>query len=304
MKSIRVITLVCWIVTAVVLCGLVVWFLTGTTFGLRTGDGGWSVGLNSGGWESLSGPFEEVGSHSVDPAGLNSIKVNWVAGEITVKPHDGSAILITEFAQRELRENEKLRVDNSGGTLTIRFRERNFSGRMPQKRLEVLVPRELSESLHNLSVDTVSGDVNIESINAAMLTSGTTSANINATGAFNAVDLGSVSGRITLSNSVYGSAAGIETVSGAVSIAGSFNTAVINSVSGSITAATAMAPSSFKVETVSGSVTITMPDGESVSVSHSSVSGRFSSEVPVTMESRGAQIEISTVSGSATIKKG
>jgi len=99
----RTITIVCWIVAAMALAGLAIWFLTGTVFGLRSDrlngsnwGSRWSFGLNIGGIDALSGPFEEAGSYTAGTAGVKSINIDWVAGDITVNPYDGGNIKITE----------------------------------------------------------------------------------------------------------------------------------------------------------------------------------------------------------------
>ena len=56
MGKMKMITITCWIIAALALIGLAIWFLTGTAFGFaeRNWRIGWSVGT---GWETLTGPF-------------------------------------------------------------------------------------------------------------------------------------------------------------------------------------------------------------------------------------------------------
>jgi len=322
MNKMRTLTIICWIITAVVLAGLVIWFITGSIFGGWFGDwDNFTFGVNIGNTENLSGPFEKDGEYTVASGGLDSIKINWVAGDVTVKPHDGTAILITELAQRELKENEKLRFTVSGNTLEIKFLERGSSRRsMPPKKLEVLIPHTLNNSLDLLLIDTVSGAAIVNDINASTLnfntTSGrvnvinsgalkliadTTSGDINTTGAYNDVNFNTVSGRITLENSMPGSVADADTISGRIELSGDFQSINTNTVSANVAVISTSTPEKFKADTVSGDVTITLPSHTAVSVNHSSVSGRFTSEIPVLMEGRGAAFNISTVSGNTNI---
>jgi len=304
MGKVRIITIICWIITAVVLTGLVLLFLTGTIFGIGLNNlrDGWSFGFGNIGWESITGPYEVDGTYSVGTSGVDSIKIDWVGAGVTIKPHDDNDIKIIESAQRELRDNEKLSYSMRGNTLEIKFRERNRSTRMPPKILEVFIPRGLSENLDELTVNTVSGNIDVIDINAATLEVDAVSGHVSINGGFGTTNVNNVSGRISIENEVYGSIADLDTVSGTVYISGALHRVKVNSVSGNITAMSTLTPASFKSDTVSGSVTITVPDNESVSVHHSSVSGKFSSEIPVTMQGKGAQFEISTVSGSAIIK--
>ena len=301
MNAVKIATIACWIVSALVLAGLVIWFLTGSLFGVLTdGMGNWSTGF---GIENLTGSFDVDGTYNVNTEGIDSVKINWVAGEVTVKPHDGDDIQIIESAQRSLRNNEKLRYTVSGNTLEIRFRERGSgSVRVPAKRLELLVPNELSQSLSVLSADTVSGGVTVTNITASNLEIETVSGNLDASGTFNNVKTESISGRITLSNAALGSVLSTETVSGRAELSGNFERVTTTSVSGNVSITSNQVPSSLKADSVSGSVTINLPADAIISVNHSSVSGRLSSDLPMTMEGKEAHFVISTVSGRTTIQ--
>ena len=303
MKTMRVITIVCWVVTALALTGIAVWFVTGTVFGFSSGrwEGG-NFGVNFGGFESLTGPYNVAGSHSIDTSGIDSISIDWVAGEITVTPHDGNEIKVTESAQRELRESEKFHVNASGDTLTINYTERSIRGRVPQKRLEVLVPRALSENMRMLSIDTVSSGVNVTDINASKLDCETVSGSIDLSGVFANVSIDSVSGRVNLVNSAQNAVVDAETISGRVDVSGYFDRVEANTVSGSVSISSAQIPSSLRVDSISGGITIALPSDATISVNHSSVSGKLSSDIPHTTGSSGATINISTVSGSTRIQ--
>ena len=384
MKVMRIVTVLCWIIVAAVLLGLAGWFLTGTLIGVRSDrfDVNWPLGSDSnfGAFESLSGPYEPDGVYTRGIEGINAIKIDWVAGSITVKPHDGDEILITEFAQRALGSEEKLQMSTSGGTLNIKYRERSASLRsisMPQKRLEVLVPRAFGESLAKLSVDTVSGNVyigdvgpdivkidstsgditltNISSLgldsnslsgsislsnvtadaiglestsgsitvvtsnageieidslsggvrvsdsSASLFDAETTSGNLTVSGAFNSARLESLSGRISLDNSAESSVVDAETTSGNMDLSGSFSKVSVESLSGDISVNSRILPASLKSDMTSGNLTVAVPNESAVSVYHSSTSGKFSSDIPILIQGRGAQFEFSSLSGNVKI---
>ena len=360
MKNMRIITIVCWLITALVLVGLAVWFLTGTMFGIGSGrwNSNWYSGINIEGWELLSGPYNVVGEYSYGVAGVDSLNIDWIAGDVTVKPYDGNDFRITEFAQRELRENERLFVSMSGGTLTVKYIERSISVRMPQKKVEVLIPRTLSENLNRLDVDSVSGAIFIESISADTLNAnsmsgsistssstarsldlnstsgsltvesvradsmkldsmsgsihisgstaktldcGTTSGSINVSGAFDSVKLNSMSGRLTLDNSAPASAVTADSTSGSLELSGSFDRASVDSMSGSVEIRSSIVPGSLKVDTVSGRITVAIPNEGTITVNHSSVSGSFSSDIPIVIQKSGANLTLSTMSGGTSI---
>jgi len=307
MKATKIITVICWSITAIVLTGLLIFFLTGTIFGYSSDK--WDFGNNFGiGFssftENLTGPFTVDGTYNVATNNIDTLRINWVAGNVTVTPYDGDTIKITELAQRELSDREKLGFSVSGDTLTINFRERgsNSFRSMPRKQLEVFVPLGLAESLSKLVVETVSGDVNITGINASVLEGESVSAMLRIVGSYGKVKLESVSGNLSLINNSPGSEVNANSVSGAIDLFGSFNKVIIETVSGRMLVSSEQLPVSFKSDSVSGSLTIKLPAGSSVSVNHSAVSGKLTSDLPVLMEGRGAAFTISSVSGSTKIE--
>ena len=356
----RIITIACWLITALVLTGLATWFLTGTAFGINSGvwNLNWFTGISIGGWEVHSGPYEAVGVYNHPVAGVDSLNIDWIAGEVTVKPYDGGELKITEFAQRELQEDEQLKITTSGGMLTIKFRESGRTLRMPQKKLEVLIPRAISDNLNRLLTDTASGGITIDEISADQMKASTvsgavhisntssrtlamdsmsgsltassvladdltlesvsgsiritgstarrldcesTSGSINSSGAFDSAKLSSLSGRISHDDSAPRTALNVSSTSGSIDMSGAFEKVNADCISGGVSIRSTVVPDSLKVETTSGRITITVPNEGSITVNHSSMSGSFSSDVPVVIQNRGAQFEISSISGSAKI---
>ena len=344
MKTIRVITVICWVIISAIFLGLGVWFLTGTVFGIRPAwiDRNMPFRVGIGGVESLTGSFNVVGTYTKDPAGITSIEIDWVSGEITIIPHDGDEIEITESAQRSLRDDERLSMRVSGDTLEIEFLNRRVSeriGRMPPKRLEILVPRILSENLSSLDINSVSGlvfvegmsiteididttsgkislsniisrdieanstsgAINISDSSSAILEIDTISGTTTASGAFSNVSIDSTSGAISLNNTTVQSIADIDTTSGTIELSGAFYNINTDTTSGSVSIRSIIVPSSLNVDTISGSVTVTIPNEGSITVRHSSTSGRFNSDIPITLQTRGAQFNFSTTSGNVNI---
>jgi len=360
MKAMKIITTACWLITALVLAGIAVWFLTGSVFGMRSDswNGNLFSGINISSWETLSGPFEAVGTYNPDASGVDSLNIDWIAGSVTIKPHDGNGFQVTEFAQRNLKENEKLRIGTSGSTLTINYCENGKLVRMPQKKLEVLVPRSLSENLSRLLVDAASSGIYVDSINADTMktdsisgaiqisnsnsqtlnmdsASGsltveniraeglkinsisgaikvsdssartldceTASGSIKVSGAFDNVNFNSISGRIALDNSAPRSIVNTDSSSGSQELSGGFDSVSASSISGSIAVTSTTVPSMLKADTASGSVAVTVPNEGAITVKHSSASGSFSSDIPITMQNRDAQFDFSTISGSTRI---
>jgi len=325
MSKTKIVTIICWSVSALVLIGLLAWFLINSVFGgwgmFTNSDSGFNIfGMNFGGFENLTGPFEVQGVKNESTTDIHSIDINWVAGEITVVPHFGDDIQITESAQRRLNDNERMKVTSNGGTLKVEFRERgSLRGNMPRKNLEVLVPYELSENLTLLSVNTTSGKINISEFEAATLDISSVSASIDISAIVsNSIDLSTTSGAIrgntvragiydvsTVSGSINLSEANVPTLdlsttSGSMTVSGEFDKINTSTVSGSVNIRSNTLPSRIDSSSVSGGVVVYLPNDGEITVSHSAVSGRFSSDIPVKMQG-GAAYNFSSVSGSTNI---
>jgi len=321
MNATRIITILCWIISAVVLIGLLVWFLAGSVFS------GWGIlqdvnifGINIGITENLTGTYEVQTVHTESTNGLGSMHIAWVAGEITVTPYDGDEIKITESAQRTLRANEKMHIRNQNGTLRIEFRDRGINrGRMPRKLLEVLVPHAFAENITNLTINTTSGAVDVSNLKVTTLNLNSVSSKFDVSEVTaNNADISTTSGAITVRTMTAGKLSAstvsgavsvingaipvmnISTTSGATSMDGEFDNIDTSTVSGALIIKSSKTPSRINTSSVSGGTQIYIPSTETITVSHSAVSGRFSSDVPVTMQSNGAY-SFSSVSGSTHI---
>jgi len=361
MRTVKLITTICWIVTALILVGLAIWFLTGSLFGFA--PDGWDSILSSGfsfsSIEKLSGSYEEVGSYNVPADEVDSFDIMWVTGNVTVVPYDGSEIKLIEYARRALEDDELLKLTTTNGKLRIAYCSRTKWVRIPQKKLELFIPDELSKSIHSFIVDSTSGDVNLESISAKdmnidsvsgsiklsdiyapalsldsmsgsidviaatsdhisintisgsvkaiectseKLNCDSTSGSFTLSGSFENVSLNTISGSGFLDNTASNSTVKTDSTSGSMDLSGSFHSARHNSISGTIKVASSIVPVTFSSDTTSAKVTLTIPDEGPVNVNHSSVSGKLTSDVPVTMVSSGnAQLRFTTISGEVRI---
>jgi len=344
MNGKRVATIICWCVSALVLLGFAVWLLIaspigGASFGINIGRGTTGVGFNI---ENLRGSFEVAGTQRIAIDNIDSFDINWIAGDVTVMPHDGNEIIITESVQRTLSENETMSVTTSRNTVTINFVERRAGiRRMPPKRLEVLIPTELSQSVDSFVIDSTSADLNVSDISAIEFSLGgvsgrqnisniyaqtirvnSTSGAIDLTAAAadnifantvsgaisirgataDTVTIGTTSGALDLSDVLAGTV-NTSSVSGAHSLSGAFVVADLSTTSGRLAFTSSIVPDNFSASSISGAVTITIPDDGAITVHHTSVSGRLSSELPVIMQSAGAQFRISTTSGAVNINE-
>lgn len=318
----RMIIIICWIVVAVVFIGLAFWLLTGNLFGIHT-DLDLSEGLRSFGIEQVSGPYDRSYEYSLDAGSVEALRIDWVAGSVSVTPYAGDSIQITEWAQRDLGDKELLRYEQKGDRLVIQYCDStgSFLKNLPAKRLEVLVPQSLAENLRELDVDVTTAEVTVQNLSGQSFSFDSTSGRIDAAGIrvselradttsgrieltdadAGQIVLASVSGQINAS-AVTADAIDCETVSGAQKLSGGFSGASLSSVSGALSLSSQIMPDRADCDTVSGAIRIDIPKTDSVSVYYDSVSGRLSSDFPVTLVSRGdAQFRFSTVSGSMTL---
>lgn len=320
MSKARLITIICWCLTAAILIGLVIWFLAGPLLGLNNGiriTGSFS-GISI---RPLTGPYDETVSYSVPADGVNSLYIDWTAGAVTVTPYAGSDIKFTEYAQRALEDREKLVFKVSGGTLAIDYIAPALNFDMITKKLEVFVPEALAGELEALTVDATSADVSISGFTVTDLhidvTSGaTTLENIRS----GKVDIDSTSGAVVLrdmtaseleADTVSGNIrlAGVtaarlitSTTSGTHDLDGTFKTINADSLSGDIRITGTTDPDRITCDTTSGVIVVTIPGNTDLSVDYSTVSGRFSSEISVRTGDGDAPYTFSTVSGNITLR--
>ena len=303
MNTTRIVTIICWAISAVALLGLITWFLTSNIFGTEFG----SFGL--------------VGTHSIPADSIDSMSIEWIAGAVNIRTHDGDEIQITEFARRGLRENEHLRLNTDNSTLAIYFTEHQIiRNNMPSKQLEVLIPYSLSENFESFNINTISGRIEISDIHANDFTAGTVSGRIELSGITSqALNASTTSGRITLS-SVQAEEIYLQTVTGRIEatntqtqslhtntvsgrheLSGDFGRVNTRSTSGRVEITSTIVPEHLAAHTTSGRIQVAVPNEGVVSVQYST-SSRFSSEIPIsTHGGADAQFNLSTSSGRISI---
>jgi len=310
LRNTRIVTIICWAVSALALTGLVLWFFLGSVFNFSWG---FDFGI---------GNFDVVGEHSVSVSNIDSLSIDWTSGAVYIGTHSGNEIQITEFARRNLRDGQELSLNTDGGTLSIYFTENmhRFSigfNNMPTKQLEVLIPYTLSDNFDRFHVSTISGrvlvsdigadDFNVSTtsgrielrdITAAQVNASTTSGRIELTDIeAEEVQLRTVSGRIEARRTEADSLR-TNTTSGRHELSGDFGYVNARSVSGRIEITSTSVPESLTARASSGRISITVPNEGAITVQYSTGSGRFSSQMPITTHGgAGAQFDLSTTSG-------
>lgn len=239
-----------------------------------------------------------VGDGEVDKNDVDSIQVDWLAGNVTVVPYEegntnSDVVTFSEESNTQLDEDYEMRYKVEDGVLKIMFAKSNvkFIGifKSLNKDLTIQLPADIT--LSDVTIDTVSANINIENIKAS-----------------NQFDLETVSGNIEGAN-ITANNIDAETVSGKIRWTdGSFQSVDAESVSGAINASFAAMPSDIKVETVSGSMTLGLPENEGFKVDYDKVSGDFDCEFNVKINKNMAmykngvnKIKMNTVSGDMNI---
>lgn len=272
---------------------------------------------------------------------VKSLDISWLSGGVSVQAvGQTSQITVQEDATAELAEDEKLVCTVDGDTLRIRFMsDANRDGFEGEKFLTVSLPWELVKNAHFEEIDiettsayayvsadaqkielsTVSGDARVMGASCPAVEIETVSGNAGVVdGTWGKVELSTVSGAIELAGDA--ESAEIETTSGKVDIAGALGALDFKSVSGDLILATERALR-LDAETESGSIHLTLPAQDGFTLAHETKSGAFRSAlteregalitcgdretyytVPALEGGEMSELEVSTVSGTLTIK--
>ncbi len=272
---------------------------------------------------------------------VKSLDISWLSGGVSVQAvGQTSQITVQEDATAELAEDEKLVCTVDGDTLRIRFMsDANRDGFEGEKFLTVSLPWELVKNAHFEEIDiettsayayvsadaqkiklsTVGGDARVMCASCPAVEIKTVSGSVGLVdGTWGKVELSTVSGAIELAGDA--ESAEIETTSGKVDIAGALGALDFESVSGDLILATERALR-LDAETESGSIYLTLPAQDGFTLDYETEKGSFDSAlteregtliacgdretyytVPALEGGEMSELEVSTVSGTLTIK--
>ena len=292
MKTSALIRIFVYAFIALVLTGVLVWGI-----GSNNNMNFFSFNLFGGSGFSYNDDDYTIGDGEVPRDQVNELEVNWTAGDVKVVPYVGDTtgpevIFFTEESGTQLEEDYEMRYKVEDGVLKIMFAKPNvkFQGifKSLDKDLTINVP--LGTTLSDVTIDTVSANIDIESIHADMF------------------DLATVSGDID-SALLIADSLEAETVSGEIRWSeATFGTASAESVSGKINVAFLTMPTDIQIETVSGAMTLGLPENDGFKVDYDKVSGDFDCEFNVKINKNmamykngAAKIKLETVSGNMKI---
>ena len=280
MKTGAMIRIIIWAVIALLLVGVLLYFLMGGSwpFGART------VGFGSSAHTEEPAAAERPQLEQVNFSNVSKLEIHWISGGVTVESASGEGGFSEDYSGQE-----KYRMDwyISGDTLVIEDFSKDLSGllniNLPSKNLIVSLPRAMEE-----------------------ITVVTTSAEVTFTGGIETqkLDVSTVSGRVS---GVLARAdeAKTETVSGSVDLVlGWCRDVDISTTSGGVGVACYQGLKEAELDSVSGSLDITIPKGSAYTLDWDTVSGGVYDDTGAGggFGSTGTvEIDAETVSGGLTI---
>ena len=281
MKTGAMIRIIIWAVIALLLVGVLLYFLMGGSwpFGART------VGFGSSAHTEEPAAAERPQLEQVNFSNVSKLEIHWISGGVTVESASGEGGFSEDYSGQE-----KYRMDwyISGDTLVIEDFSKDLSTllniNLPSKNLTVSLPRAMEK-----------------------ITVVTTSAEVTFTGGIETQKLdvsavsGSVSGALARADE-----AKVETVSGSVDLAlGRCGSVDVGTTSGGVGVACYQGLQEAELDSVSGSLDLTIPRGSSYTLDWDTVSGGLYDK---TASSGGfgsagtVEIDAETVSGGLTIR--
>ncbi len=326
MKAAGIIRIIVGLVIAVLLTAILVVLLTGNNILGRLGaEDGWvdrvfdRVTYYSGGVDEDSDAVIVSDEARVSASNIKKIKIDWVAGGISLRVGTGEDIVFSESSNRDLTERQKMRYTVSeSGTLQIKYCDNldnifnwfSLDANMPAKSLVMEVPASLIGLLADLEIDTVSSNIDLSGVYGSKTSFSTVSGEIRCTDIACAdLELSSTSGTIICENTTI-SEIEIDNVSGGVRLEGEFERIDVDTVSGNVQVSAANVPKSIEVDGVSGRISIALPESAGFTARLDSVSGSLSCAFPGTLGSDlvvvgdgSANYRFNTVSGSVNIDK-
>ena len=258
---------------------------------------------------------------------VDSLEIDWIDGSVTVAYHKESTVEISETANRNLSDVEKLHWWLDGATLHIKYArsETTITGN-PQKALTVTLPENANVPLQSVEIASVSGSIHAVPLYAESVNLSSVSGSINAECAADALNASTVSGKITLNASAneirlsatsgamdadigHAKTLDVSGTSGKIRVnAVEIKKAEIDSISGAVEAAF-QKTESLKIGTVSGSVRLSLPIDLGFTADFSTVSGSLNNHTAAqrtgnrcVLGDGSAAINVSTVSGSFTLE--
>lgn len=261
-----------------------------------------------------SGSISEIKEFDIAP--ISKVMVDTVSTDVNVILWNGDKIKVHfHGTASEMSRAPKLETSLNGDKLDISIKYPNqitsiFNFSLNTK-LDLYIPENYKKSMN---IETVSGEINIDKLEADNFNASTTSGDVNInTIVANITDFESVSGAINI-KALSSKRNEFETTSGDIKIETVTGDISADSVSGSITASYSVFNNEVEAETVSGDVDLSLPQASEFKVDFSSTSGELDNDFPLVVmgkvEKRNVKgivgngqktIRVETISGDAGI---
>ena len=195
---------------------------------------------------------------------VRNLDLVWISGSVKIAYHPESTILLSESANRSLSEENSMRWYLDGDTLRIccaasgKLNCFNFHGL--SKQLILTLPEDFRGQ--RIRFDLTSANLTAPFLAAQEMEIALVSGDVSLTAEANHLKVETVSGKQRLNVSV---AKGLE----------------LSSVSGDVSLTTPQLPETCAIETVSGDVALTLPRNAGCTLRFSSISGDFTSALPI-----------------------
>ncbi|HPK15572.1 MAG TPA: DUF4097 family beta strand repeat-containing protein [Clostridia bacterium] len=307
------------IALAMILAGAV-FVATGHAFGARLGwqwiFSGFSPGVNVGGlsgYRNWNNAFNEDGNYYIDAQGLDSLELDWIAGNVIILIYDGSEVKLCERSAAPVSEGAALRYGMENGTLYVQYCAPEVSGNLPEKELTVSIPKSLADNMDTFSYDassasllvsnitakrflfdSSSGDLDATGMKADKVTLDASSGKVSFSGAYDTLEADTSSGAVTIESLGGASSTSIDTSSGDVSVSGDCGALSIGTTSGVAGSFGALSAESLSVDTSSGRVNLAGSFGRTRV-------GTTSGDVTLALDACPDKLSISTSSGDVTL---
>ncbi len=214
---------------------------------IRKGSGFPLFSFNS--FSYPNGDRYTAGNTSIKADRLKNIEINWVSGTIDVEAYEGDTIEITEINSHDLDEADRVHSYYTNGELTIQFRKSQFfvfgSLQQSNKKLHIKIPKALAADIQNFTLDSVTSDNHISGLSVKHCD--------------------------------------IDTVSGEITINGDVQDFDLDTVSGDCELTSRTTPVDISVDSVSAGITLLLPADTGFTAEQDSVSGKLSSDFPMTL---------------------
>ncbi len=301
--------------------------------GIKSGGFGIGAFLNS--EDSEQGKWQKEYTYTWDAEELEGVEISWLNGPVSVKTGKGAYVEISESVDQTLSEKEALSLSSSENVLQIKWNSdliplAIFQNR--EKALEVVVPEELAGKLRVLHCkndsgriaasgftaescrfSSVSGDLSLSDLSGESAEFSTVSGDLS----FQEITMAESFEAATVSGVLQGEKfiapeSNFSTVSGKMALSGKTDTFLASSVSAPVFASLLKCPREASLESVSGKLSLSIPENDGFQATHSSVSGRFSSDFPLKQENRetafykggkASKLSFSTTSGKMELLK-